>query len=454
MAINREPWENFESEDWDFLDSLDMISEMRKPCPTLRKVPPAHMRTVAAKLGNISNQAVHSPSALARERALKFFFLFPRLIFQAPLRNRHNGRNSKNLYHARKVLVGERLQSEPRVRFQEYQASLIPSESGLRRSARVQANQDFESHLSNEIMRQVHEGYISRASSLASSPGLARPGEATVQILRTLWSREPHCPTLPWTAPRNDVRTSIKVAIENKMHRSLRTASKGSGAGLSGWRFEYLFPLLRANSHVWDSFSDLAVAVAVGEVPVWVREVLSLGRATALKKGDAGVRPLVCHEPMRRLITRALVFESGSDIEEYLGPHQFAVGVAGGCPAMALSVKKLAHANDSLVFFKLDLVNAYNTQSRECALRNLESASPGLASFLRQFYGSGSQYFYRSGPNEHCIISAAEGIEQGDAAGPALFACGLKAPLDELRVELRRLIIAQRNYARGFEWWN
>ena len=118
---------------------------------------------------------------------------------------------------------------------------------------------------------------------------------------------------------------------------------------------------------------------------------------------------------------------------------------------MALSVKKLAHANDSLVFLKLDLVNAYNTQSRECALRNLDSASPGLASFLRQFYGSGSQYFYRSGPNEHCIISAAEGIEQGDAAGPALFACGLKTPLDELRVELRRLIIAQRNDARGFD---
>ena len=67
---------------------------------------------------------------------------------------------------------------------------------------------------------------------------------------------------------------------------------------------------------------------------------LSLGRATALKKGDAGVRPLVCHEPMRRLITRALVFESGSDIQQYLGPHQFAVGVAGGCLAMALSVKK------------------------------------------------------------------------------------------------------------------
>ena len=102
---------------------------------------------------------------------------------------------------------------------------------------------------------------------------------------------------------------------------------------------EYLFPLLRAPSYEWDSFVGLAVAVAVGEVPLWVRDVLSLGRATALKKGDTGVRPLVCHEPLRRLLTRALVFESGLEVQEYLGPHQFAVGIAGGCPAMALSVK-------------------------------------------------------------------------------------------------------------------
>ena len=170
---------------------------MKKPCPTLRKVPPKHMKSIASKLGMISNQAVHALSPVARERAMKYFFLFPRMVFQAPLRNRHNGRNAKSLYNARTLLVGERLKSDPEARFQEYQASLVLSESGLRRSARIQATQDFNSHLSNEIMRQVHEGYISRASSLASSPGLACPGEATAQILRNLWNREPHRPTSP-----------------------------------------------------------------------------------------------------------------------------------------------------------------------------------------------------------------------------------------------------------------
>ena len=77
--------------------------------------------------------------------------------------------------------------------------------------------------------------------------------------------------------------------------------------------------------------------------------------------------------------------------------------------------------------------------------------SPELASFLRQFYGTESQYFYRTGLNEHAIISAVEGIEQGDPAGPALFACGLKAPLDELRERLQALIANDRENEAGYD---
>ena len=109
------------------------------------------------------------------------------------------------------------------------------------------------------------------------------------------------------------------------------------------------FPLLGAPSYEWGSFVDSAVAVAVGEVPLWVRDVLSLGRATALKKGDTGARLLVCHEHLRRLLTRALVFESGLEVQEYLGLHQFVLGIAGGCFAMALSGKKLAHEPKDVV---------------------------------------------------------------------------------------------------------
>ena len=330
-----------------------MVEESKKSCPTLRKVPPKHTRAVASRIALLASVAMLASDPVAKERALKMFFLFPRMIFQAPLRNKNNGRNSKSLYNARTLLVGNRLDADPQSRFLEYQASLQPSDRDLRRSTRVQAQEtDFDKHLSNEIMRNVHEGYISRASSLASSPGLAQPGNATAQVLRDLWSRVVHRPSSPWNPPSAYERNNIKVAMENNLHRSLRTAAKGSGAGLTGWRFEYLAPLLRASGQEWEPFENLAAAIASGDVPLWVREVLSLGRATALKKGATGVRPLVCHEPLRRLLTRALIFDVHEDIQAHVGPNQFAVGISGGCPAMALSVQKLAHKHRNLVFFQ------------------------------------------------------------------------------------------------------
>ena len=53
--------------------------------------------------------------------------------------------------------------------------------------------------------------------------------------------------------------------------------------------------------------------------------------------------------------------------------------------------------------------------------------------------------------NDHTIITAREGIEQGDAAGPALFACGLKRPLDELRSALRHIVRGEEGYAADSE---
>ena len=43
------------------------------------------------------------------------------------------------------------------------------------------------------------------------------------------------------------------------------------------------------------------------------------------------------------------------------------------------------------------------------------------------------------------MLHAVEGVEQGDVAGPALFAAGLVEPLSELRAALPRLVEDERN---------
>ena len=67
-------WDFSDSNEWDFLDGIDMVEEMFLPCPTLRKIPQKHLKSVSAKIGNIARHATSASSVLARERALKFFF--------------------------------------------------------------------------------------------------------------------------------------------------------------------------------------------------------------------------------------------------------------------------------------------------------------------------------------------------------------------------------------------
>ena len=107
---------------------------------------------------------------------------------------------------------------------------------------------------------------------------------------------------------------------------------------------------------------------------------------------------------------------------------------------MAASVQKLSEKYPDYVWFKLDLKNAYNSQPRKHALDSLENAAPGLTSFLRIFYSRPSRYIYRTSKDSYTVIQAVEGVEQGDAAGPALFAAGLRAPLDVLRSSLQAVV--------------
>ena len=48
---------------------------------------------------------------------------------------------------------------------------------------------------------------------------------------------------------------------------------------------------------------------------------------------------------------------------------------------------------------------------------------------------------YKTSRDSHRILEAADGIEQGDVAGPALFAAGLKTPLNRLRAAVHRAVL-------------
>ena len=154
-----------------------------------------------------------------------------------------------------------------------------------------------------------------------------------------------------------------------------------------------------------------------------------------LEASPSSLRPIVCGEPLRRLITRTVVLHRTEEISAYLGPTQFAIGNKGGAEGLATAVKHTSQLHPELVWVKLDLENAFNKQFRSIALDNLRLASPLLHTVLRTLiYTGDSEYWYPlQDPGSFATLSASDGIEQGDPAGPVLFACGIKNVLHNLK---------------------
>ena len=434
---------------WQFLDGdgggINFASEFEQACSTFRKIPAESVRPYATLLGVVCAKALHG-SALTRGRAWRLFVLLPRLVLWAP-RGIRGGRQHRNrVAKERGVLVRERLrrcwEGEADAVFREYKQACGPRPA--RSSSAVPPTHPAgDDYLANEVMRLCAEGEWSRACSLLSSPGVAPRSQETVTSLQALWRTVARAAVPAWSHPTPAVRRLIREQFQEHLRASLSSASRGSGAGLSGCRFEFLTPLLESPD-AFSSFLGLAVAVATGDAPPDIVHALSWGRATALRKDRGGVRPLVCHEPLRRLCARALARAARLPLRNHLGPRQFAVGRSGGAEALGLTVRHLSEQHPHLVWLKLDLANAYNMQGRQASLRQLEQAAPALCAFQRLFYSSPSQYWYRTSDSECAKIMAADGIEQGDPAGPAQFACGLKELLDAM--DLRLQVAAQ---ARG-----
>ena len=74
----------------------------------------------------------------------------------------------------------------------------------------------------------------------------------------------------------------------------------------------------------------------------------------------------------------------------------------------------------NMVVVKLDFESAFNTLGREVALRELESAFPELARWVRWCYGQDSHLSFG-----RIEISSEAGVQQGEPLGPLMFACAI-----------------------------
>ena len=75
--------------------------------------------------------------------------------------------------------------------------------------------------------------------------------------------------------------------------------------------------------------------LARGRIPDPVRQVLRLGRMTALRKKGGGVRGIVAGEAIRRLTARTIAKQLGPAVKEATAPFQYALSTRSGCECVA-----------------------------------------------------------------------------------------------------------------------
>ncbi|CAN0137651.1 unnamed protein product, partial [Heterosigma akashiwo] len=127
----------------------------------------------------------------------------------------------------------------------------------------------------------------------------------------------------PAAAPTIDPATLVAA---------VRTASRGSSPGISDWRYEHLKALLEPDGgDEAPLIQPFIQALVDSDAPEATQELLRIGSGFLLNKEDGDVRPITTADTLRRIATRALIFQYEERWRDHLGPIQFAVGTPNDC---------------------------------------------------------------------------------------------------------------------------
>ena len=185
---------------------------------------------------------------------------------------------------------------------------------------------------------------------------------------------------------------------------------------------EHLRPLLECDKAL-DSLHKFAHIMARGEVPDRIEQVVRLGRFTALRKPDGGVRGIVVGDVLRRLVARTIAQQIVDQVEAATSPFQYALKTGAGSECVAHILQHLTDLDPRAIIVSVDGIGAFDLVSRNAMLRGLLSIENGgkVLPFVRTFYGQRSIFLWEDEVGDVHDIPQGEGGEQGDPLMPLLF---------------------------------
>ena len=160
----------------------------------------------------------------------------------------------------------------------------------------------------------VQSGKISKTAKVLTSQGSAPESD---DVLQTLKLKHPE--------------GSIDSICLNKsvFVNAIKHSPRGSGCGLSGWRYEHVRILLDTEI-TFDSLLSVCNTIASGDVPHMIMPLLSASKLMALPKYGSDVRPIAIGEVFRRLTAKTISQQKSSDFSSFFSPLQHGIDTPEG----------------------------------------------------------------------------------------------------------------------------
>ena len=172
---------------------------------------------------------------------------------------------------------------------------------------------------------------------------------------------------------------------------------------------------------VLESDRDVAVLhqfahiMARSEVPDGIEEVIWMGRITALRKPDGGVRGIVVGDFLRPLIARTIAKQIAKQVEAATAPWQHAVTTRAGCECVVHLLQHSTDGDANTTIISVDGTGAFDLVSRNAMLRGWMGIEDGgkVLPFVRTFYGQLSNFIWEDEVGDVHDILQGEGASKG-----------------------------------------
>ena len=403
-----------------------ILAHLRKTKRVVRHIPRGARANAASVLNTLINDALHANTPQAWGK----FLLFPYLALSVPRScDTDTSSLATKLRRAINEYASTDLTSLPEVTEDQQDDRGRRTERGrlTERGRQTEDSSATPAERAAALTRRINDKLSDldirgALNLLTSSDSIAETSPANLDILIQKHPPVPDDVELPEAPDQQTGFHCDTVAITD----ALASFLPGSAAGLDGLRPGVLreltsFSAREAGVTLVASLTRLTNHLLAGTSPEFVRRTLFGATLTALNKKTGGLRPIAVGCLYRRLATKTALRPISSDLGGSLAPVQLGFGVAGGCEAAAHAsrwyYKKLEPTD---VMIQIDMANAFNTLRRDKFLEVIRDRAPSLYPILWHAYSNTTPLFF--GPHE---LESSTGIQQGDPAGPAIFALTL-----------------------------